>query len=237
MPSVLFEPALPVQRAALPAGLLGFIARSGSKARASEFASPVLASLADFRPTQMAVGMRAVTAKREKVQRRADSGRKLRRFLEKRPVPAIVGPDDGFYILDHHHLSLALWQSNVDEAFVRVIGDYSHLSGRRFLEWMTESGCLHAFDAKGRRACPTRLPRSLGDLKCDRYRDLAWSVREAGGFLKTAAPFSEFRWANYFRDRIPMSTVRRDFDLAHDKAMWLARSDRALHLPGFIERS
>jgi hypothetical protein len=211
----------------------------GRRGRANEFrkpksSKPFAAPLRDFRPTQMAVGMRAVAAKREKVERRARSRRKLRRFLEDRPVPAILGPDDGIFIIDHHHLSLALWQSDVDEAFVTLVGDLSHLSRDRFLGKMSALGLMHAYDAHGRPVHPTRLPESLGALRSDPYRDLAWSVREARGFAKSGTPYAEFRWADFFRTRIPRSTVRRDFDLAHDRAMWLARSRAAARMPGFI---
>lgn len=195
---------------------------------------PFPAPLNELRPTQMAVGMRAVAAKREKVERRTKSRRKLRRYLEERPVPAVLGPDDDLFIIDHHHLSLALWQSDVEEAFVTVVSDLSHLLRDRFLRRMTSLGMLHAFDAHGRSICPTRLPETLGALRNDPFRDLAWSVREARGFAKTAAPYAEFRWANFFRNRVPRSTVMRDFDLAHDRAMWLARSRKAAQLPGYI---
>ncbi len=202
----------------------------------SRAAKPFAAPLRDFRPTQMAVGMRAVAAKREKVERRAKSRRKLRRFLENRPVPAILGHDDGLFIIDHHHLSLALWQSEVDEAFVTLVGDLSHLSRDRFLGRISGLGLLHAYDAHGRPICPTQLPETLGALRSDPFRDLAWSVREAGGFAKIGEPYAEFRWANFFRTRIPRSTVRRDFDLAHDRAMWLARSRAAVRMPGYVGR-
>ena len=192
--------------------------------------------LDELRPTQMAVGMRAVAAKQEKVERRARSNRKLRRFLEARPIPAVRGPDDDLFIIDHHHLSLALLKSDVEEAFVRVVGDLSHLPRKPFLRQMAAQGLLHAYDGHGHAVCPTQLPDCLDDLRCDPYRDLAWSVREAGGFAKSGAPFAEFRWADFFRTRIPRSTVRRDFEYAHDRAMWLARSSDALRMPGYISR-
>jgi hypothetical protein len=191
----------------------------------------------DLRPTQMAVGMRAVEARRRKVERRAVSGRKLRRYIEKRPVPAVLGPDDEFYIIDHHHLSLAFLQSGVDTALVRVVEDFSDMPVPEFFASMEALGWLHAYDANGRPICPTRLPETLDRLKSDRFRDLAWSVREAGGFRKSHMPFSEFAWANFFRDRLALSLLYRDFDLAHDKAMWLARSRDARFLPGYINRN
>jgi hypothetical protein len=190
--------------------------------------------LADIRPTQMAVGMRAVEAKRQKIHRVADSGRKLRHYLEKRPVPAVLGPGEEYYIIDHHHLSLALWQIEVDEVFVRVLGDLSDLPRRTFLSAMTSLGWLHAYDARGQKICPTRLPATLDRLKADRYRDLAWAVRKSGGFKKTHLPFSEFAWANFFRQRIPASLLARDFELAHEQAMLLAGSKDARYLPGNI---
>jgi len=191
-------------------------------------------SLADIRPTQMAVGMRAVEVKRQKIERHTESARKLRRFLEKRPVPAVLGPGEDYYIIDHHHLSLALWQSEVHEVFVRVVGDLSDMPKRHFLQAMTALGWLHAYDGEGRKTCPTRLPATLDQLQPDRYRDLAWSVREAGGFKKMPIPFSEFTWANFFRGRIPSGLLSRDFERAHRQAMSLARSRDAMHLPGSL---
>jgi hypothetical protein len=193
-----------------------------------------LVPLAEIRPTQMAVGMRVVEVKRRKIERHVESARRLRRYLEKRPVPAVLGPGDDFYILDHHHLSLALWQSAVDEVFVRIVGDLSDMTKREFLRAMTALGWLHAYDADGRKMCPTKLPSTIDQLKPDRYRDLAWSVREAGGFQKTYVPFSEFAWANYFRRLVPSGLLSSDFERAHQHAMSHARSPQARHLPGYL---
>jgi hypothetical protein len=178
--------------------------------------------------------MRAVAAKREKVERRARRTKEIVRFLESRPIPAVVGPGDDYYIIDHHHLSLALLHSDVTEAFVRIIDDLSWLPPAQFWKKMAASGRLHPFDHHGQRIAPGALPATVKDLKRDPHRDLAWSVREAGGFLKTSAPYSEFRWAQFFRDRIPRTSVQRDFEYAHDRGMMLARSNAAARLPGFI---
>lgn len=194
---------------------------------------PILVPLDQLRPTQGAVGMRAVAAKREKVERRADSAKEIARYLERRPIPAVRGPDEAFYIIDHHHLSMALHQSEVTEAFVRVIGDLSRLPRAQFWRHMANRGCLHPFDHHGQRIHPSALPSTIPHLKRDAHRDLAWSVREAGGFHKSREPFAEFRWAHFYRTRIPRTSVLRDFEHAHDRAMMLARSEAAAHLPGF----
>ncbi|CAN1725069.1 Chromosome partitioning protein ParB [Hyphomicrobium sp. 1Nfss2.1] len=193
--------------------------------------------LAELRPTQAAVGMRAVEAKRRKIVRLTESARKFRRYLERRPVPAVLGPREEYYIIDHHHLSLALWQSEIEEVFVRVVGDLSDLPKRTFLQAMSTFGWLHAYDGRGRSICPSRLPSRIDLMQADRFRDLAWSVREAGGFRKTPTPFSEFAWANFFRMHIPEILLEHDFAAAHEQAMRLANSANARHLPGNIYRS
>ena len=196
-----------------------------------------LVPLAEIRPTQMAVGLRVVEFKRKKVQRFAENKRKLRRFLEKRPTPAVLGPDEDFYIIDHHHLSLALWQSEIEEVFVRVVCDLSDMPKLAFWQAMAAFGWLHAYDIRGRRVGPTRLPSTIDRLQSDRYRDLAWSVRKAGGFNKTHVPYSEFAWANYFRKRIPATLVSRDFERAHERAMLLACCHDARWLPGNLNQA
>jgi hypothetical protein len=194
----------------------------------------VLLPLDALRPTQGAVGMRAVAAKRRKVERRADCDKAITRYLEKRPIPAVRGPGNGYYIIDHHHLSMALHQSEVTEAFVRVVGDLSRLPRADFWRRMAARGCLHPFNQYGERIHPSALPSAISHLKRDTYRDLAWSIREAGGFVKSDLPYAEFRWAQFFRSRIPPTSVLRDFEHAHDRGMMLARSEAASHLSGFV---
>jgi hypothetical protein len=65
------------------------------------------------------------------------------------------------------------------------------------------------------------------------YRDLAGAVRDAGGFAKTTAPFSEFLWADFFRPRISAGRIASDFDAAVRKGLDLARTTDAAALPGF----
>ncbi|MFA5952376.1 MAG: ParB-like protein [Hyphomicrobium sp.] len=196
-------------------------------------ANPILLPLNVLRPTQIAVGMRAVEAKREKVETRAHKPRKIVRFLEERPIPAVRGPGEAFYIIDHHHLTLALWHSQVTSAFVEIIDDLSRLTPARFWRAMEGAGRVYLYDQHGRRVEPERIPRSINALKADPYRDLAWSVREDGAYRKTGAPYSEFRWAEFFRKKISKSIVQRNYDDAVAMAMKFARSAEASNLPGF----
>lgn len=189
--------------------------------------------LDDLCPTQAAVGMRAVSAKRQRIEQRSASSRKIKKYLEKRPIPTVLGPDERLYIIDHHHLSLALWQADVGEAYVLIIDDLSAMSRQGFWKFMEKDGRLHPFDQAGRRIHPARLPKCIDGLAHDPYRDLAWSVRRNGGFEKTMMPYSEFSWANFFRKRIPAKLVERDYPKAVRKAMCLAGTRAAAALPGY----
>lgn len=195
---------------------------------------PIIVPIDLLRPTQAVVGMRAVAAKRERLEGKLQKRRRILRFLEKRPIPAVRGPGNGFYIVDHHHLSLALWQSDVDHAFVEVINDLSRLSPRAFWRQMSLDGRVYPFDETGRKIPASRLPRGISELRSDIYRDLAWSVREEGGFEKTRAPYSEFIWAEFFRDRISARQLATDYEAAVERAIKLARSKFARGLPGAL---
>lgn len=177
--------------------------------------------------------MRAVAMKRRKIEKRLDRGSRIRRFLEGKPIPSVRGPGGQLFMIDHHHLGLALWQSEIEMAYVHVIADLSVLPVATFWRQMENDGRVYPFDADGRRIAPSRLPRRLGGLADDGYRDLAWSVREAGGFDKTRTPYAEFLWASYFRERIPDRLLRTDYTGAVERALRLARHRAASELPGW----
>lgn len=180
--------------------------------------------------------MRAVAAKRERVENKAHRKKKILRFIEKRPIPAVLGPGQRCYIIDHHHLSLALWQSDVREAFVSIIADLSDLNSQRFWGHMAASGRVYPYDEWGNEVHHSQLPHALDKLRADHYRDLAWSVREEGGFKKSRAPYAEFMWAQFFRQHVSPAMVRRDYDGALEAALRLSRTRGAVHLPGYIGR-
>ncbi len=93
---------------------------------------------------------------------------------------------------------------------------------------------LYPFDEFGRRIAPSALPARLDDLRYDPYRDLAWSVREAGGYEKSQRPFAEFQWAGHFRTRISRALMRDNYKAAVKAGLKQARSGEAAGLPGWI---
>ena len=187
--------------------------------------------IADLRPTQMTVGMREVCAKREQWRNRPrDSAGK---YLGSHMIPGVIGPDGHPWIIDHHHLALAMHLEGVTEVMVSVIAKLDTLPKKRFLAFMDVNNWLHAYDAKGKRRDFDELPHRLADLVDDPYRSLAGEVRSAGGYAKSPTPYTEFLWADFFRDRIKADRMEDNFSKVVAEAVPMARSSEAKHLPGW----
>ena len=194
---------------------------------------PLLTTVAirDLRPTQITVGMREVMAKR---QRWRESGtKKSQKFLGKHMIPVILGPKRRHYVIDHHHLALALHEEGLSELAVTVVANLSRLGPDEFWTVMDNRGWMHPFDAKGRSRQYEDIPRSVTAMVDDPYRSLAGELRRAGGFAKETAPFSEFIWADFLRRRVKQRVVEEDFARAMEMALKLAESTDANHLPGW----
>ena len=199
----------------------------------SHFHEPVLhaTKIVDLRPTQLTVGMREVRAKRLAWRQRQVG--QFEQYLSAHMVPAIAGPGGKRYLIDHHHLTLALLKEGVESVFVSLVADFSRLDEDSFWNLMDFRGWTHPFDAKGRRQSWKKLPRSVDRLEDDPYRSLAGELRNIGGFAKDSTPFSEFVWADFFRRRIEVKQLEDHFEEALAKALELARSPEADYLPGW----
>ena len=190
-----------------------------------------LAAIADLHPTQMTIGMREVAIKRERwremdVERRA-------RFLDRRCVPGVMGPDSRFYITDRHHLAHALYHEGVAHVPVTIVANLSSLRREVFWSLLERCGWTHPFDDVGRRHRYDDIPNSISNLMDDPFRSLAGEVKRKGGYSKHKAPFSEFRWADFLRAKIDRKVVEADFDGAVLLAMGLALSSETAALPGW----
>ena len=75
-------------------------------------------AIADLRPTQISVGMREVKLKREELRKR--KSKKIGKFLGDHMIPVILGPRGRCYVIDHHHLSLALHGEGIANVLVTV---------------------------------------------------------------------------------------------------------------------
>jgi len=188
-------------------------------------------AIADLRPTQISVGMREVKAKRKSWREHPDYEKAD--FLGNHLLPVIWGPKEEFYIIDHHHLSLALHQEGVKQAAVTVVADLRRLPLDAFWVFLDNRGWLHPFDAEGRRRPYQDVPRRIWKLEDDPFRSLAGELRRAGGFAKDTTPFSEFLWADFLRRRVKKKLIEDDFDAALVKALKLAKGGEADFLPGW----
>jgi hypothetical protein len=188
-------------------------------------------AILDLRPTQITVGMREVQAKR---QHWRDLGKgKAGKFLGRHMIPVILGPKQRNYVIDHHHLALALHEEGIKEVAVTVVANLSQLAPDAFWVVMDNKSWMHPFDAKGRRRDYDDIPKSIADLVDDPYRSLAGELRRAGGYSKDTTPFSEFLWADFLRRRIKRTLVEKDFRNAIERALQFAKSKDANYLPGW----
>lgn len=189
-------------------------------------------ALAELRPTQITVGLREVEEKRREW---ADATPKKRlRATAELLFPVVIGPKSRRYILDHHHLALALLRLGGDPV-VRVgeACDLSALSPDDFWVYLDHRSWVHCYDASGVRRGFDAIPSTFEAMRDDPYRSLASAVRKLGGFAKPDEPFLEFLWANFFRNRIGKRRVRDEFARALAEALELARRPVSSHLPGW----
>ena len=220
----------------------------------------------DLSPTQFATGRAEVLYKSGRMAKKFAGGQgKLHDYLLLRPVP-VVKRGSQFYLVDHHHLVRALYEALHDSlgdqlaVYVRVMFDLSSLNEVHFWKAMFEHQYVYLFaDNGGGPKPPETLPKHIRDVGFDPYRSLAWLVRDRHGYMKTDKPFSEFRWANFFRTRIlPTQDIlagKATFDdfafkVAKsgkieltdegedivDQALFLAAGPEAAGLPGYLGR-
>ena len=185
----------------------------------------------DLRPTQITVGMREVADKRQRWRR--EHGKRAAEFLGRHMIPVVLGPKGKPYVIDHHHLALALHQEGVEHVLTTTAGDFSHLEKDAFWVVLDNRALTHPFDAMGKRRSYADVPATLTGLVDDPYRSLAGAVRRAGGYAKDTSPFSEFLWADFMRRHVKRAMVQDNFERALKQALNLARKQEANYLPGW----
>jgi hypothetical protein len=194
---------------------------------------PVLHPVAilELRPTQITVGMREVKEKCARLHERKVT--KIGKFLGDHMIPVIKGPKDRLYVIDHHHLSLALHREGIRDILVAVVADLSELDMDAFWTVLDHRSWMHPYDDQGRRRTYRDIPKSVTELKDDPFRSLAGELRRDAGFAKDTTPFSEFLWADFLRRRMKRSHVEKDFKAALKEALKFAKSQDAHYLPGW----
>lgn len=144
-------------------------------------------------PTQSAVGMLAAACKSAKVSARAAAG-ELNDYLlaDNRWVPVVRGPGGVFYLTDHHHLTVAVWNAAIDDkdkkVYAYLLDDWSRLPENAFWERMEKTHRTWLKDPAGKSIVPNQLPSEIGKLQDDPLRTLSAWVRENCGYVKCDPP-------------------------------------------------
>lgn len=193
---------------------------------------PVLSlAPAELRPTQLTVGYAEVAAKRAEWKQLGKKKRKA--LLAGHWFPGVLGPKQQCYIVDHHHLGLALLEEGVDSVPVLVLRDFSYLPPMEFWRAMEFYHWAHPYDAANQRCDYSAFPRSLSELQNDPYRSLAARVQRAGGYAKDAIPYAEFLWAGFLREHLKLGKNEALSAKRVARALALAHSSAAGYLPGW----
>jgi hypothetical protein len=174
--------------------------------------------IAELRPTQMTVGFREVAEKRREWRERAEnSPKKAAKYLGSHTVPTVLGAGGRHYLIDHHHLVLALHEEKQTKVLVTVTADLSSLPRAAFWTYLDNRALCHPYDAAGKRRAFADIPKSITGLADDPYRSLS----------------GELRRVDFLRPRVKARQIDDHFSAALEKALSLSKTEAASYLPGW----
>ena len=120
---------------------------------------PILA----LRPTQITVGMREVEDKRKRW--REFGQKKKAKVLGNHMIPVVKGVGKTFYVIDHHHLALALHDEGVKEVLISLVADLSMVDKKSFWVVMDNHRWVHPYDENGERQSFAKIPERVSKLR------------------------------------------------------------------------
>ena len=196
-----------------------------------------LVAIGKVHPTQFAVGYWEVKQRAANIARHGPE--RLEIYEEEHVALLVVGPGGEPYLVDGHHLCLAMLKAGRGTTVeARVVANWRVLTVAEFWSKMRQSKYVYPYDNQGRGPLEVeKLPKKVTELTDDPYRSLAWEVRNRGGFQKTTASFAEFQWANFFRKRIGIGPKARDFEKAVKAALRICHGAEAKNLPGYTPKA
>ncbi len=212
-----------------------------AQARAADIVSDV--PILDLKVTQFNIGFHEVELRMAKLRSAIAKGT-LDKYLSKRPLIGVIGPDGEIYLIDGHHLATALYRLGIKKVNVVIERRFSNeMSLQKFWKKMAKNDWVHASD-QGVKRPPTDLPSNIRGLTDDVFRSVAWAAREDGAYKKLSdAPFQEFEWADYFRGYFKQRGWKADFSSPQSTAITLSQTfiassdEKAKNLSGYTKRS
>ena len=87
--------------------------------RQSQVGSWCEANIAALHPTQGGVGQ--IQVDNTQAELAGKSAKQLDKVMKKKEIPIVIAPDGGYWLVDRHHLTKALWQLGVKQVRVKVI--------------------------------------------------------------------------------------------------------------------
>ena len=161
------------------------------------------------------------------------SAKQLDKLMKKKEIPVVIAPDGGYWLVDRHHLTKALWQQGVTEARVKVIGRLQDKDN--FWSQMQNNHWAWLKDEKGQPLTPEQLPTRIDKLSDYPYRTLAGLLQDAGYFSKgKQVYFVEFAWASWLGKQMQWMPVdSANLAARLQQAKRLACGSDAKDLPGY----
>ena len=96
------------------------------------------------------------------VELKSSEWKKLKRKQRQQAIESRVsrgaGPGRTYYIVDHHHLGIALIEQGIKEVWVTKLDDMSWLDGQTFWRTLEFRAWAHLYDHRGRRRPYTDMP-------------------------------------------------------------------------------
>jgi uridine kinase len=192
-------------------------------------------SLDEMNPTQEEIGLVNLAEKSDMLDRLVeqnatafDQPSSLVDYLKRNPIP-VVQWNGKLYVIDHHHLVLALSKKGITSFYAEIVDIPDNLDADRLA--LIQSGRKIAWN----------------EMRDNPYRSLASLLRNMGYIRKTGRPHEEFQWARFFQEyfelhlKTPIGQgTLLDFDereVILRSAIPLAGSAAAAHLPGFVDAS
>ncbi|HGY5248058.1 TPA: ParB-like protein [Aeromonas salmonicida subsp. pectinolytica] len=182
-------------------------------------------------PTQGGVGQ--IQVDNTQAELAGKSEKQLDKVMKKKEIPIVIAPDGGYWLVDRHHLTKALWQLGVKQARVKVIARLQDKSS--FWSQMQGNHWAWLKDEKGAPLTPEQLPAHIGDLPDYPYRTVAGMLQDAGYFEKRdQVYFVEFAWASWLGQQLGWLPVDGASLMERlNQAKRLACSSKASDLPGY----